>query len=126
LQAIITFSPARVAAQQSAILVMTVLIVFVTLGAVDAWSAALGGLISIVPSAYFAHQVFRQAGARAIEKVVRNAYQGELVKLVMMGASFALVFALVETLRVSAVFGGFLVVHLWGLLAVVRHIRQNG
>jgi len=104
---------------------MTVLVVFVTLGAVGAWSAALGGLISILPNAYFAHCVFRHAGARSMEKVVRSAYQGELVKLLMMGAGFALVFALVESARVSAVFGGFLVVHIGGLLAVVHQFRQQ-
>lgn len=98
---------------------------FVTLDAVAAWSAGLGGVISILPNAYFAHCVFRHAGARSIEKVVRSAYQGELVKLLMMGAGFALVFALVEPLRVSAVFGGFLVVHVGGLLAVVRQFRQQ-
>lgn len=105
---------------------VTVLVVFVTLGGVVAWSAALGGLISILPNAYFAHCVFRHAGARSIEKAVRSAYQGELVKLLMMGAGFAFVFAVVEPVEVSAVFGGFLVVHVGGLLAVVRQFRQQG
>jgi hypothetical protein len=43
----------------------------------------------------------------------------------MMGAGFALVFTLVEPLEASAVFGGFLVVHAGGLLAVVRQFRQK-
>jgi len=110
---------------QSAILGMTVIVVFVTLGGVVAWSAALGGVISILPNAYFAHCVFRHTGARSIEKAVRSAYQGEVVKLLMMGAGFALVFTLVEPLEASAVFGGFLVVHAGGLLAVVRQFRQK-
>jgi ATP synthase protein I len=125
LPAIITFSPARVTALQSAILAMTVIGVFVTLGRVGAWSVALGGLISILPNAYFAHCVFRHAGARSMEKVVRSAYQGELVKLLLMGAGFALVFALVKSARVSAVFGGFLVVHIGGLLAEVHQFRRQ-
>lgn len=103
---------------------MTVIVVFVTLDGTGAWSAALGGLISILPSAYFAHRVFSHSGARSIEKAVRSAYQGELVKLLMMGVGFALVFALVEPLRVSAVFGGFLMVHVGGLVAIARHVRQ--
>lgn len=123
--AIITFSPARVAAQQSAILAVTVFVVFATMGAVSAWSAALGGVISIIPSALFAQRVFRHSGARSMEKAVRSAYQGELVKLLMMGAGFALVFALVEPLQVSAVFGGFLAVHVAGLWLIVRHFRQR-
>lgn len=123
--AINTFSPARVAAQQSAFLAVTVLVVFATLGGVAAWSAALGGIISIAPNAYFAHRVFRHAGARSIEKAVRSAYQGEFVKLLMMGAGFALVFTLVEPILVPAVFGGFLAVHVVGLWLIVRHFRQR-
>ena len=90
-----------------------------------AGSVVLGGVISILPNAYFAHCVFRHAGARSIEKAVRSAYQGEVVKLLMMGAGFALVFAFVEPIEVPAVFGGFLVVHAGGLLAVVRQFRQQ-
>jgi len=104
---------------------MTVLVMFVTFGATSAWSAALGGMISILPNAYFAHRVFRHSGARSIDKVVRSAYQGEVLKLLMMGSGFALVFALVESANVAAVFGGFLVVHLGGLLAVVHQFRQQ-
>jgi ATP synthase protein I len=104
---------------------MTALVVFVTLGAVTAGSVLLGGIISILPNAYFAHCVFRHAGARSIEKAVRSTYQGELIKLLMMGAGFGLVFALVEPIAVPAVFGGFLVVHVGGLLAVVRQFRQQ-
>lgn len=125
MRAINTFSPARVAALQSAILGVTVVIVFATMGGTEAWSVALGGLISIVPNAWFAHRVFRFSGARSIEKTVRSTYLGELAKLIMMGAGFALVFALAETAQVAAVFGGFLVAHVAGLWLIVRHFRQR-
>jgi ATP synthase protein I len=104
---------------------VTVFLVFAISGAVSAWSAALGGIISIVPNAYFAHRVFRYSGARSMDKVVRSTYQGELMKLLMTGAGFALVFTQVEPLRVSAVFGGFLAMHAVGLWLIVRHFRQR-
>lgn len=104
---------------------LTVIGIFVVLDKTSAWSAGLGGLISVIPNAYFANRVFRHAGARSIEKAVRSAYVGEVVKLLLMGTGFALVFALVESARVSAVFGGFLIVHVAGLVAVVRHFRHK-
>lgn len=100
------------------------------MGGTSAWSVALGGVISILPSAWFASRVFRHSGARSIEKAVRSAYQGELVKLLLMGVGFALVFALAETfelfkLEAPAVFGGFLVAHVAGMWLIVRHFRQR-
>lgn len=88
-------------------------------GLVLAYSAALGGLISIIPGAYFAHRIFRETGARATERMVRNAYVGEVVKLAMTGAGFALAFVLVDPLHVPGLFAGFILVHLTGIAVLV-------
>lgn len=92
---------------------------YVTLGLVFAGSVLLGGLISIIPNAYFAHKVFRHTGARAMETVVRNAYLGEFVKLALTGAGFGLAFVLVEPLHVPGLFAGFVLVHVTGIAALV-------
>ena len=92
----------------------------VVLGKVSAYSVLLGGLISIIPNAYFAAKVFSQTGARAMEKVVRNAYLGEFIKLALMGAGFALVFVLVKPLHAPGVFAGFVLVHIVWLVCLVR------
>jgi ATP synthase protein I len=92
----------------------------VVLGWVSAYSVLLGGLISIIPNAYFAAKVFSQTGARAMESIVRNAYLGEFIKLALMGAGFALVFVAVKPLHAPAVFAGFVVVHIVWLVCLIR------
>lgn len=93
------------------------------LDVVVALSVLLGGLISTIPSAYFAYKVMGQTGARAMGTVVRNAYLGEVVKLVLIGTGFALVFVLVDPLHVPGLFASFVVIHLAGLTAVIRNTR---
>ena len=105
---------------QSLILLGLAIAALITSGAVGAYSVLLGGLISIIPGAYFAFRVFLYTGARSMEKMVRNAYFAELIKLIWIGAGFALVFRFVEPLAPELVFGGFAVIHLVGIVAVGR------
>jgi ATP synthase protein I len=58
-------------------------------------SAALGGLVSIIPNAYFAWVVFRFQGAKSARKIVNSLYKGEAVKLLLTFVLFGLVFAYV-------------------------------
>jgi F0F1-type ATP synthase assembly protein I len=92
------------------------LVAIATQDIVSGWSIACGGMISIIPSWYFANEVLRFKGARSIEKVVHSAYKSELIKLILMGSGFAIVFALVEPLKPALVFAGFFVTHLGGLI----------
>lgn len=55
-------------------------------------SVLLGGIVHIVPNAYFAKKMFRYQGARAAKKIVRSFYQGEALKILLSVALFALVF----------------------------------
>lgn len=103
---------------QSLVLAVATIAVLIALGAVGAYSVLLGGLISIIPGAYFAFRFFLHSGARSMEKVVRNAYFAELIKLIWMAAGFALVFRFVKPLQPGLVFGAFAVIHLVGLVAV--------
>ena len=91
---------------------------FLMLGVVLAYSVLLGGLISIVPGAYFVRKVFAYSGARAMHNVVRSVYVGEVIKLLLMGAGFALSFALVDPLHVPGLFAGFILVHGAGMVAL--------
>ncbi len=93
------------------------------LGWVSAYSLLTGGLISAIPNAYFANKAFRYRGARAAQKIVRELYTGEAVKLLMTGAGFALSFAFIEPLNVAALFSGFILVHVTGILVFVRISR---
>ena len=98
---------------------------YTTLGWISAYSLLLGGMICAVPNAYFSFKAFRYRGARAAQKIVRAFYLGEAIKILLMGAGFALAFIYVEPLSSRALFAGFIVVYLVGLLATVRVTRKT-
>lgn len=58
-----------------------------------AYSVILGGLCCVLPSFYFARQLFRYQGAQYVKQAVRAFYLGEVIKLVMIGALSMIVFA---------------------------------
>lgn len=57
-----------------------------------AMSALLGGLVSIVPTAYFAIKLFKYHGARAARQIVNGFYKGEALKIALTAILFTLVF----------------------------------
>lgn len=76
-------------------LALTVLIaiIFMFKGGIDAaFSAVLGGLVCLVPNAYFARKLFKHSGARAARQIVNGFYKGEAFKLMLTVALFAMVF----------------------------------
>ena len=75
---------------------------------VVAWSLAAGGLIAIVPQAYFARLAFRWRGAKSARAVARSSYAGEIGKFLLSVAGFAVVFATVRPISGLAVFAGYL------------------
>jgi ATP synthase protein I len=75
---------------------------------VRAYSALCGGLIAIVPHAWFARVAFRRRGARAAASAARAAYAGEVGKFALTIAGFAVVFATLRPIDGLAVFAGFL------------------
>lgn len=96
----------------------------VLMGWVSAYSLLIGGLISALPGAVFAKKVFRYRGARSTQLIVREMYIGEALKLVLMGAGFAVSFIVVEPLNVMALFSGFVLAHITGVLVFV-HISKT-
>ncbi|WP_372809834.1 ATP synthase subunit I [Litorivivens sp.] len=78
---------------------------------VDAASAKallIGGLISVLPNAYFARMAFRHRGSRAASEVSSAFKRGEAGKFVLTVSLFAIVFSTVPDLRVEALFAGFI------------------
>lgn len=75
---------------------------------VFAYSMLGGGLIAVVPQAYFAALAFRWQGARSARAVARSSYAGELGKFVLSVTGFALIFALVRPIDAVAVFAGYM------------------
>ena len=72
-----------------------------------AHSFLLGGLILIVPNAWFALGVFRWRGASVAGRAVRASYVAETGKFMLTVAGFALVFATVRPVVAGAVFAGY-------------------
>ncbi|MGB2002979.1 MAG: ATP synthase subunit I, partial [Porticoccaceae bacterium] len=51
-----------------------------------AGSMLVGGLIQIIPQAWYARQAFRYRGARQVNKIVRAMYWGESGKVILTAA----------------------------------------
>ena len=76
---------------------------------VRAYSLFSGGLIAVLPQAYFAARVFRQSGARSAKAIARASYSGEIGKFALTAAGFAVVFAAISPIDGLSVFIGYLV-----------------
>jgi len=106
----------RVIALQSLVLAVLVVAVFLVLGMTGALSFLLGGLLTAVPNAWFTRRFFRHRGARASGRILRDFYTGKAAVLVFTGSGFALIFLTVDPLNVPALFSGFILTHVAGLL----------
>ena len=97
----------RITLAQVAVLVPFCLFL-ATVDVIAAYSAASGGLIAIVPQAWFATRLFRNRGARSADAVARSGYSGEVGKFLLTAAGFAIVFSMVHPINGMAVFAAFI------------------
>ena len=97
----------RITLVQLAILVLLCLIL---LGSdkVRAYSVFSGGLIAILPQAYFAALAFRWRGARSARAIARSSYAGQVGKFLLSVTGFAVVFVALRPIDAPAVFAGYL------------------
>lgn len=77
---------------QLSVTVLFAVIAMLLSSATAATSALLGGVVSMVPTAYFAIKLFRYQGARAARQIVNSFYKGEALKMILTIVLFALVF----------------------------------
>ncbi|MDS1309029.1 ATP synthase subunit I [Marinobacter xiaoshiensis] len=78
------------------------------------YSAFIGGLIFIVPNAWFVHRVYRYQGARNAHLMVGNLFRAESTKIALTAVFFAAVFTLMEPVHVPALLFTFAVMVLAG------------
>ena len=97
----------RITLAQLALLIPTCL-VLAAFDTVRAYSVLCGGLVAIVPQAWFARLAFRWRGATSARAIARSSYAGEVGKFVLSAAGFAAVFAAVRPIDGLAVFAGYL------------------
>jgi len=103
------------------------LLIVIALGIADsqlAASALMGGLIQILPQAWFSRQAFKYAGASKVDKVVRSMYRGELGKVVMTATLFAIVFTVSKQWNYPVLFTTFLVMIPLQWFLVKKSLRQ--
>jgi ATP synthase protein I len=88
-------------------------------------SALLGGMVCIVPNAYFASKLFKYQGARSAKKIVNSFYKGEALKIVISVFLFTAVFLLFK-ITPLAFFGAYIMIlmtHWFAPLIIVN--KQN-
>ena len=76
--------------------------------ATRAYSVLSGGLIAVLPQAYFAARAFRWRGARSAQAIAKSSYAGLVGKFIFSAAGFAVVFATLRPIDGLAVFVGYL------------------
>ena len=94
-----------------------------------AYSALLGGLIAVLPHAWFTYRVFRNSGARSARQIAHGSYAAEVGKLVLAIAGFGVVFAMVKPLSAGAVFAGYgvmIVIQVLGAWMLLRNAGTGG
>jgi ATP synthase protein I len=87
-----------------------------------AGSFLFGGAACLVPNIYLYHRVFRHFGAQSAHRMVKALYLGEMVKLLLTGAIFALSLT-ITWIRPLYLFIGYLIAQgifwvaplIWGL-----------
>lgn len=107
---------------QVAVFLVAGLLIWPFWGFRSAASVWVGGLTCALPQLYFAHRFFRDTGALAAKQIVRGMYRAEIIKLLLTGLLFVVVF---ETLPVDvlAYFIGFVLAQFTGFVLLQRFFR---
>jgi ATP synthase protein I len=99
---------------QIAILTLIVALLWLFVSSNAAYSAVIGGLIQILPQAWFTRRAYRYTSTRHIHNMVRAMYQAETGKIVFTTALFAIVFTRLKTVDPLVLFLTF------GLMIIVQ------
>jgi len=86
-------------------------------GRAAAFSALIGGINSLVPTAYFAHRVLRRSRGARGGQALGMWLRAEVAKIAIICGMFAAAFVLLQDLDMVALFAGFIVVHIGGVIA---------
>ena len=95
-------------------------------GRAAALSALVGGINSLVPTAYFAHKVLRSVSGAEDGGALGVWMRAEVAKIVIVCGLFAAAFVLLKGLNMVALFAGFIVVHLGGVVASMTLDPRGG
>jgi ATP synthase protein I len=109
----------RIPLIQLGFLLVLSLIAFGFLEQLLSFSLFVGGLLVIVPHAYFSFYAFRYMGASSTRLVAQSFYRGESGKYMLTLVGFGLVFWQFETVNLPLLFTGYVVMLMlqWWLTA---------
>lgn len=109
------------------LLTATVAVAAMPFGRAAVLSALVGGVNSLVPTAYFAHKVLRVPPAGAEAGGAFGVWmRAEVAKIAIVCGLFAATFMLLEDLNMVALFAGFIAVHLAGVFASMTLDPRGG
>ena len=89
-------------------------------------SALVGGVNSLVPTAYFAHKVLRASAGAKGGRALGAWMRAEVAKIAIICGMFVAAFVLLRNLDMVALFAGFIVVHVGGVLASMTLDPRGG
>ena len=95
-------------------------------GRAAALSALVGGINSLVPTAYFAHKVLRRSRGARGGQALGMWLRAEVAKIAIICGMFAAAFVLLQGLDMVALFAGFIVVHIGGVIATMTLDPRGG
>ena len=108
------------------LLTATAVAAAVSFGRDAALSALVGGINSLVPTAYFAHRVLRRSRGARGGQALGMWLRAEVAKIAIICGMFAAAFVLLRGLDMVALFAGFIVVHIGGVIASMTLDPRGG
>ena len=94
-------------------------------GKVVGYSAALGGLICVIPNAFLALRLVVPRSDSGAQALINAAWIGEIGKLALTVLFFTLVFTLVKPLSAAALFAGFITTQLVTFSGLLMRHEQD-
>ena len=108
------------------VLAVTVAAAAMSFGHAAALSAFVGGVNSLVPTVYFARKVLGTPAGAADKGAFGVWMRAEVAKIAIVCGLFIAAFVLLEGLDMAALFAGFIVVHVGGVLASLTLDPRGG
>lgn len=109
-----------------AIVILSVAVLLYFFGSSNtALSFLWGGMICILPNAYFAHKLFARTGATATRQIITSFYISEVVKFVITILLFVIAFKFFNFNKIALFLGYIVAQFTFWFAALFRHRAVN-
>lgn len=110
--------PSSIIAWQTILVLTTSVILLPFFGLVTAYSALVGGMISVIANGFFALRLFSNKGSWQVGHLAAVTYRGVIGKLFLTTALFLLAVVLLRPLNAAALFAVYLWIQISPVLIV--------